>query len=369
MSQYNIQRVPAKSFSVEATNQQPPSNTDGSVKDSAEVGGPATASEVQIAKSTKPSPPVAEETGAVREAQPAKEPGRAEETAEDVAPKKDAEKFDKAHESMKQWFQRQLGATRAAKERTTQERDEARTLAAQRAAELDAAYRKLATLTTRAEEPVDSAVESTRPVKANYVSPADYAAAVADWSVERMQGALDKKFEEQRTRSEVAGVQKTMSDVWQQQVATAAQRYPDYADTVGNPNLHINEVMKQRIYASPVGAELAYYLGKNPETAKRIASMAPIDAISELSIMSYQLGEALHSAAPEAQDEGGVPDTSRATSAPPKPKLPSPIKPLAALRGAAVTKSPHEETMQEYAARREAEFREKRRLTTPPPKR
>ena len=53
-------------------------------------------------------------------------------------------------------------------------------------------------------------------------------------------------------------------------------RAPDYDQIVGNPNLTITPLMADAIKESDNGASVAYYLGKNPDEAARIARMSPV---------------------------------------------------------------------------------------------
>ena len=51
---------------------------------------------------------------------------------------------------------------------------------------------------------------------------------------------------------------------------------PDFDAVVHNPNLTVTPVMADAIRESGRGAEIAYFLGKNPAEAARIASLPPV---------------------------------------------------------------------------------------------
>lgn len=62
----------------------------------------------------------------------------------------------------------------------------------------------------------------------------------------------------------------------------AAADYSDYQEVVHNENLSITPNMADAIVDSPVGPHIAYFLGKNPAEALRIAKLNPIRQIAEL---------------------------------------------------------------------------------------
>lgn len=70
----------------------------------------------------------------------------------------------------------------------------------------------------------------------------------------------------------------------------ASDRYADFNEVVSNPSLSINDEMVEFIADSELGADLAYYLGKNPTKAAQIASMSAIKAARELARIESELG-------------------------------------------------------------------------------
>jgi NADH dehydrogenase/NADH:ubiquinone oxidoreductase subunit G len=82
----------------------------------------------------------------------------------------------------------------------------------------------------------------------------------------------------------------------------ASERYPDFQAVVGNPSLTINEGMAEFISESDQGADVAYFLGKNPAKAAEIARLSPIKAARELTRIESELAarpKATPSKAPE----------------------------------------------------------------------
>ena len=69
---------------------------------------------------------------------------------------------------------------------------------------------------------------------------------------------------------------------YQTRVDEFRDRASDYDQVVGNPNLTITPLMADAIKESESGAAVAYYLGKNPDEAARIARMSPVGQASAI---------------------------------------------------------------------------------------
>lgn len=91
---------------------------------------------------------------------------------------------------------------------------------------------------------------------------------------------------EQRRQAEAA---EQRSESFQEKAEKAVERYPDFHAVVGNPALPINEGMAEFIAESDLGADVAYFLGKNPEKAAQIATLTPVKAGRELARIEAEL--------------------------------------------------------------------------------
>lgn len=99
----------------------------------------------------------------------------------------------------------------------------------------------------------------------------------------------------------------------------AVERYPDFHAVVNNPSLPISEPMAEFITDSDLGAEVAYFLGKNPTKAAEIASLSPIRAARELTRIETELAarpKATPSKAPEPINPVGQRGKSTASALP-----------------------------------------------------
>lgn len=99
----------------------------------------------------------------------------------------------------------------------------------------------------------------------------------------------------------------------------AAERYPDFQAVVGNPALRINDEMAEFISESDTGADVAYFLGKNPTKAAEISQLSPIKAARALARIESELAarpKATPSKAPEPISPVGVRGKASSSSLP-----------------------------------------------------
>lgn len=97
----------------------------------------------------------------------------------------------------------------------------------------------------------------------------------------------------------------------------ASEKYPDFQLVVGNPTLPINDAMVEYLADSELGADVAYWLGKNPMKAQQIAAMSPIKAARELAKVEAELAskpKASPSKAPEPISPVGKRGPSQSSS-------------------------------------------------------
>lgn len=124
----------------------------------------------------------------------------------------------------------------------------------------------------------------------------------ATYTQAQLEYLAEKRAEQKLREREQAQQAERMQDAFIEKAEKASERYPDFQAVVGNPNLHINEAMAEYIADSEQGAEVAYFLGKNPMKAAQIAAMSPIKAARELARLETELAskpKATPSKAPE----------------------------------------------------------------------
>lgn len=83
--------------------------------------------------------------------------------------------------------------------------------------------------------------------------------------------------------------QEQRAETFLDQAEKASERYADFQTVVSNPALQINNDMAEFIAESEMGADLAYYLGKNPLKAAQIAKLSAVGAARELTRIEAEL--------------------------------------------------------------------------------
>jgi hypothetical protein len=117
----------------------------------------------------------------------------------------------------------------------------------------------------------------------------DYRAAEIEWQAER----VFRKKELQRQQVAIREQQKQEKVKFEGWLGEAEQKYPDFRQTAmkpfeqGGPAITLE--MDSAIRTDPLGHDIAYYLGKNPEESKKIAALPPIVQIREIGRLSAKL--------------------------------------------------------------------------------
>lgn len=91
-----------------------------------------------------------------------------------------------------------------------------------------------------------------------------------------------KKAEEILAQREQAKKAEQQAETFLEKAEKASERYPDFQSVISNPALPINDHMAEFISDSDLGADVAYFLGKNPAKAAQIAKLTPVAATREL---------------------------------------------------------------------------------------
>jgi len=98
-----------------------------------------------------------------------------------------------------------------------------------------------------------------KPVQDQYQSVEDYAEALALHKAEEL---LRNRQLQQRQMETIRA--------YEDREEEAIEKYPDFKQVVYNDSLAISDVMADTIRASDIGPDIAYFLGNNPDQARRI---------------------------------------------------------------------------------------------------
>ena len=168
----------------------------------------------------------------------------------------------------------------------------------------------------------------------------DYISKKAAWISRREVKTALAEQDRKASEKQIQEAQNAARTAYQGRIEKASEKYPDYHAVAESPDVAVSIPMAHAILHHEQGPDIAYFLGKNPQEAQRISSLTPAVQLVELGLIVAKLN----------------------TPAPPKPPIshaPKPIEPLKAGSEKAA-KSPEDESMEEYAARRRKELNERR---------
>lgn len=173
----------------------------------------------------------------------------------------------------------------------------------------------------------------------------EYVERLSDWKLDQQMRArteAEKKAAEER---EQQSRDQQRAATFAERVKAVQARYPDFEQVAYSEAVPMSEAMRDVIVDSEQGPELAYWLGKNPEEAARIAQLPPLAAARELGRVEARLGGGATSPAKQP----------KATSAP------EPIRPVSAAGRATSPEVTDESFAADYEAWKKARMAQLKR--------
>lgn len=171
-----------------------------------------------------------------------------------------------------------------------------------------------------------------RPSPDQFASYEDFTAALVRHEAEQIIKARDSQAEQSKAQQSATARDRE----WAKRMDAAREAYPDIDDVIGGSDVPVSQAMVDVLQRHPKGADLAYYLGKHPDAAERIAGLDAVSAAIELAEIGATLAR---------------PAAKKQTSAP------APISPVG--QRAAVSKDPDKMTADEWLAWRNAQLRKR----------
>jgi len=123
---------------------------------------------------------------------------------------------------------------------------------------------------------------ASAPKLENFASIEDYIDAMADHKATQKAEEVFRKRDAEQTASKQQAESSRVRDGFTKQMDDARAAYDDFDDVVDNPDLPISQAMAEAIMRTKGGADVAYYLGKNPAEAVRLANLDPFSAAVEI---------------------------------------------------------------------------------------
>ena len=207
----------------------------------------------------------------------------------------------------------------------------------QREASLEAENRALKAQVDGQQRPAQQAEDPDKPKPEQFKTYEEYLDKLSDWKLDQREKAAVAQREAETAKS----TQQTVQKRWTENSQKAREKHADF-DHVIDQDLEISRPMLDAILDSEIGPEVAYFLGKNPAEAQRIAGLSPTAAAREIGKIEAKLAPA---AEPEKKPEPS--------------KAPAPATPV---KGGSVQTGPTDnDDMKTWLEKRNKQLRDKRK--------
>lgn len=191
---------------------------------------------------------------------------------------------------------------------------------------------------------------ATKPQPNQYQTTEEFLEALADWKAESKIQDWDRKRRTEAEENAKRESEQKRKQTFAEREAKARAKYEDYDLVALGDETPITELMAKVIYASDLGPEIAYFIGKNPDKGQQIAQMTdPAQVALAIGRIEAQVEAA---ATPPPAPEVPAAPKAAPTAAPPPPKT---------LSGSApAQKNPEQMTTKEWMDWRNSQVRKKR---------
>ena len=168
---------------------------------------------------------------------------------------------------------------------------------------------------TLAAPPAPTLAEFDGDYEAFTAAQTEWQASLADYTRKQVLADIEAANTRTATQNAEQEAASSLEQSWNEQVAAASTKYSDFSVVAQDEYLPVTEVMGRTIQQLDNGADVLYWLGKNPERAARISQMPP---------EQQQLQVARLSGTIMSDSKGQAPAGGKKVSAAPKP--PSTVK-------------------------------------------
>jgi hypothetical protein len=121
----------------------------------------------------------------------------------------------------------------------------------------------------------------------DFRSDADYMQAVANQAVAKAR----VEYADSQAKLAAERAAAAAQEAWAERTAHFRAHVPDFDAVVHSPDLNITPIMADALRESDLGAEVAYFLGKNPNEAARIASLPPVSQATAIARLETRVGK------------------------------------------------------------------------------
>ena len=231
----------------------------------------------------------------------------AQEAAPEVVQSEEIEQITEAPEAAES-TEGQVKPQPAEDDQSEEQKSEAAKRRERRKAQREAEQRELREAQEAAEkaksdaERIKAAVAALKePKQADYPDFESYQAALTAFHVgkgmdQRQIQSLEEaaKAKHEHTQALKAAQQQADAQNWAAQVAEAREKYPDFEEAmqVARNARYVSQELSEMIVGSDIGADVAYFLGKNPDVAQRLSAMTdPVSMARALGQVEARLSD------------------------------------------------------------------------------
>lgn len=156
-----------------------------------------------------------------------------------------------------------------------------------------------------------------RPKMEDFQTLEAYEQAVEEYQDKKLEYKLEQRLKSVQAETEKKTEQQKLIEKFNAQCDSVRKQHADFDEVAFNEEIPLTDHMRDAIVTSEHGAEIAYFLGSNPEEAERIADMHPISAIRAIGKIE---------AAIASEKSGASEPESKPAPKPKAPKPPTPVK-------------------------------------------
>ena len=125
----------------------------------------------------------------------------------------------------------------------------------------------------------------TEPQEDQFDNYSDYTRALVQHEARKLVAQQEATRNQEQAHQQAQEKQRTYQD-W---VSKGKDKYADFSEIAEAQTIPYTQAMADAIVGSDTGLDIAYYFGKNPDEAKRIANLGPLQAAKEIGRLEVKL--------------------------------------------------------------------------------
>tara|TARA_R110000751_G_scaffold121956_2_gene222551 strand:+ start:1300 stop:2082 length:783 start_codon:yes stop_codon:yes gene_type:complete len=123
------------------------------------------------------------------------------------------------------------------------------------------------------QQPQQQVQTGGRPDPDNFETTEDYNEALIDYKVEQRAQRFETDRKQTQAQQEKYTQEQEIKTSFAKRQEIAMEKYDDYLEVAGNPDVLVSPEMKDNIMDSEMSADLMYYFGNNPDEAKKLLNL------------------------------------------------------------------------------------------------